>query len=171
MSPMRRSAAALGSIAWFAIAAAAGVVWAPWAITGFHVRYELSGAWVLQAVGVVLMGVGLVPVVTTFVQFARAGGTPVPGALTERLVVTGFNRYVRNPIYVGVLLVVVGEALLLGQPRLLVYAAAIWLGAAFFVRYYEEPALARRFGSAYEEYRRAVPAWLPRMHGWSQPAQ
>jgi protein-S-isoprenylcysteine O-methyltransferase Ste14 len=161
----------LGSIAWFAIAAAAGVVWAPWAITGFHVRYESSGTWVLQAVGVVLMGLGLVPVVTTFVQFARAGGTPVPGALTERLVVTGFNRYVRNPIYVGVLLIVVGEALLLGQPRLLVYAAAIWLGAAFFVRYYEEPALARRFGSAYEEYRRAVPAWLPRMHGWSQPAQ
>jgi protein-S-isoprenylcysteine O-methyltransferase Ste14 len=169
MWPMRRSAAAVGSIAWFAITAGAGIVWAPWAITGFHVAYESTAGRVLQLAGILLIGIGLIPIVATFAQFARTGGTPMPGVMTERLVVSGFNRYVRNPIYLGVLLIVVGEALLLGQPLLLVYAAAIWFGAAVFVRYYEEPALERRFGAAYENYRRAVPAWLPNRHGWKPP--
>jgi protein-S-isoprenylcysteine O-methyltransferase Ste14 len=63
--------------------------------------------------------------------------------------------------------IVVGQALLLGQWTLLVYAAFVWLGTAWFVRVYEEPALARRFGARYEAYRRAVPAWRPRLHPWS----
>ena len=120
-----------------------------------------------QALGLGLIIVGLAPVVSTFVSFVRAGGTPIPGAFTRELVVHGFNRYVRNPIYLGVLAIVVGEALLLGQRALLVYAVAVWLVAAWFVRGYEEPALARRFGAQYEAYRRAVPAWWPRLHPWS----
>jgi protein-S-isoprenylcysteine O-methyltransferase Ste14 len=164
---MRRSAATVGSIAWFAFAAGVGVVWAPGAITGWHVAYDSTAGRVLQVVGAVLIGLGLVPVVSSFVQFVRAGGTPAPGAMTEHLVVSGFYRYVRNPLYVGVLVIVVGETLLLGQPRLLLYAAGVWLAAAAFVRWYEEPALSRRFGPAYEEYRRAVPAWLPRRRGWT----
>ncbi len=112
---------------------------------------------------------GLLPIVATFTRFVRAGGTPIPGAPTQQLVVAGCNRYVRNPIYLGVLTILLGEALLLGQWKLLPYAAGVWLVAAGFVRLYEEPALARRFGAQYEAYRRAVPAWWPRLHPWSGP--
>jgi hypothetical protein len=88
-------------------------------------------------------------------------GTPAPIAAPERLVVGGVYRYVRNPMYVAILAVIIGQALLLGQLGLLLYAAAIWLIAAAFVRWYEEPTLTRRFGAGYEAYRRAVPAWWP----------
>jgi protein-S-isoprenylcysteine O-methyltransferase Ste14 len=70
-------------------------------------------------------------------------------------------------MYVTVLAIIIGQALLLGQPILLPYAAALWLIVASFVRFYEEPALSRRFGAQYEAYRRAVPAWWPRLHPWS----
>jgi len=139
----------------------------PWLITGWKVEYTSTIGRVAQAIGVALIVVGLAPAVRTFVEFARAGGTPVPGAFTERLVVTGFNGYVRNPIYLGTLVIIVGEALLLGQLSLLVYAAVVWLIAAAFVRRYEEPTLANRFGVDYQVYRRAVPAWRPRLHPWS----
>jgi protein-S-isoprenylcysteine O-methyltransferase Ste14 len=79
----------------------------------------------------------------------------------------GFNRYVRNPVYLGSLLIFSGEALVFGRLSLLVYAAIGWAGAAGFVRWYEEPALTRRFGAEYEAYRRAVPAWRPRLHPWT----
>jgi protein-S-isoprenylcysteine O-methyltransferase Ste14 len=117
--------------------------------------------------GVLLIVVGLIPPVHVFVQFVRAGGTPMPGAMTTRLVVTGFNRYVRNPIYLGAVAIFLGEALVLWRLSLLLYALAAWLGVGAFVRWYEEPALVRRFGSDYEAYRRAVPAWRPRMRPWS----
>jgi len=164
---VRRSAAALGSIVWFAIAAGLGAVWMPWVITGWKVEDRSPIGHVAQAIGIALIVLGVIPAVATFVEFARAGGTPVPGAMTERLVVSGFTRSVRNPIYLGTLVVVVGEALLLGQVSLLAYAAVVWLVAAAFVRLYEEPALARRFGPDYAAYRRAVPAWWPRVHPWS----
>jgi Phospholipid methyltransferase len=71
-----------------------------------------TAAWRLaQGLGVVLIVAGLIPVVHTFVQFAKAGGTPMPAAPTQRLVVNGFNRFVRNPMYVGLLLAIVGQAL------------------------------------------------------------
>lgn len=87
--------------------------------------------------------------------------------MTTRLVVTGFNRFVRNPIYLGAMTVFIGEALLLGQASLLVYAAATWAAIAAFVHWYEEPVLARRFGADYQAYRHGVPAWIPRLRPWN----
>ena len=132
-------------------------------------RQAVSPLWPVpaQVAGVLLIGAGLVPVAGAFVQFARAGGTPLPLAPTQHLVVAGFHRYVRNPIYLGSLLIFAGEALLFGRLSLLVYAAVGWAGAAVFVRWYEEPALARRFGAEYEAYRSAVPAWRPRLRPWT----
>ena len=69
-------------------------------------------------------------------------------------------------MYVAVLAAIVGQALLLGQLGLLLYAAALWLISAAFVRWYEEPTLRRRFGADYEAYRRAVPAWWPCLRPW-----
>src|SRR5579859_4912782 len=163
---MRRWAAAAGSAAYFAAAAGTAAVLVPWLVTGWKFGGAGPGWVVARAVGVVLIGVGVVPVVSVFVQFTRAGGTPLPLAPPRRLVVSGFNRYVRNPVYVGSLLIFAGQALLFWSLRLLLYTVAGWSGAAVFVRCHEEPALARRFGAEYAAYRRAVPAWRPRLHPW-----
>jgi protein-S-isoprenylcysteine O-methyltransferase Ste14 len=112
---------------------------------------------------VVLICVGLVPPVHAFVEFTKAGGTPAPVAPPDRLVVSGFNRYVRNPMYVGLILVVLGQALLFGKLSLLVYAVVMWAVTAIFVHWYEEPTLAGRYGAEYDAYRKAVPAWWPRI--------
>jgi protein-S-isoprenylcysteine O-methyltransferase Ste14 len=114
-----------------------------------------------------LLVIALPVLVSAFVRFARDGlGTPAPVAPTERLVVTGAYRYVRNPMYVAVLSAIVGQGLLLGQTVLLGYAALVALLVVSFVRLYEEPVLRRQFGEEYEAYRRAVPGWLPRLHPW-----
>ena len=167
---MRQSTAAIGTVVYFAVAAGTFAVLVPWLVTGWHVHRPLPYWAVAQVIGVVLICAGLVPVVHAFVQFARAGGTPMPLAPTRRLVVTGFHRYARNPIYLGSLLIFLGEALFFGSGRLLIYTAIGWLGVAAFVHWYEEPALARRFGAEFEAYRRAVPAWRPRLHPWTPEA-
>ena len=106
--------------------------------------------------------------VRAFWQFTVEGlGTPAPVAPTERLVVKGLYRYVRNPMYLAVLGAIVGQAFLLGQSGLLAYALVILAAFASFVRLYEEPTLARQFGAEYDAYKKAVPAWLPRRHPWT----
>ncbi len=109
---------------------------------------------------------------SAFVRFVVEGlGTPAPVAPTERLVVGGLYRHVRNPMYLAVAAVIVGQALLLGRLVLLAYALAFAAAVWAFVRWYEEPTLARRFGADYEAYRRAVPAWLPRPRAWEPAAR
>jgi protein-S-isoprenylcysteine O-methyltransferase Ste14 len=159
------STAAIGTAAFFAIGPGTVVGVIPWLIT----RWQLpdSAAWrAAQVIGVLLIVAGLVPLVHAFTQFARAGGTPVPLAPTQRLVVTGFHRFVRNPMYVGLILIILGQALLFGSLGLVVYAAVVWIVTASFVRWYEEPSLTRQYGSEYEGYRRNVPAWVPRLRPW-----
>src|SRR3712207_7568986 len=118
----------------------------------------------MRVLGGILLVAGLVALVGAFVRFVVEGfGTPAPVAAPERLVVGGVYRYVRNPMYVAVLAAIVGQALILGRLTLLLYAAAAWLVVAAFVRFYEEPTLVRRFGADYQGYRRAVPAWPPRL--------
>jgi protein-S-isoprenylcysteine O-methyltransferase Ste14 len=96
-------------------------------------------------------------------DFATAGrGTPAPLDPPKALVVRGLYRVVRNPMYVAVLLVLFGEALLFGSPRLLGYAVVVLVLFHLFVVAYEEPTLRRAFGPSYDEYRAAVPRWLPR---------
>ena len=107
------------------------------------------------------------PIVHSFIEFTRADGTPVPLASPPSLVVSGFYRYVRNPMYVGFLAILTGQVLLFGSPGLLEYTAVAWCIGAAAVRFYEEPTLARKFGAEYREYRRAVRAWIPRLHPWT----
>ncbi len=145
----------------------AGLV--PWWLTGWRVRRPPPWwAWApLRVAGVALLAVGAVVLVHAFVRFVVEGaGTPAPVAPTERLVVGGLYRYVRNPMYLAVVATIVGQALALGQPVLLGYAAAVGAAMAAFVRFYEEPVLHRQFGAQYDAYRRAVPAWWPRRHPW-----
>jgi protein-S-isoprenylcysteine O-methyltransferase Ste14 len=126
----------------------------------------VADAWLAGARARVLLG-GVIVLVGAFVRFVVEGfGTPAPVAAPERLVVGGVYRFVRNPMYVAVLAAIVGQALLWGRLGLLLYAAAIWLITAAFVHWYEELTLSRRFGADYEAYRRAVPAWWPRLRPW-----
>ena len=164
---MHRSKAAALSAGFFVVAPGTVVGLIPWLITRWRFRHPLPGWAVMRVVGAVLVAAGLVASVSAFVEFVKAGGTPIPVAPTERLVVSGFNRYVRNPMYVGLLLVIIGQALLFGDLRVLICAAAAWVAPAAFVRWYEEPTLAGQFGAEYEIYRRAVPAWLPRLQPWT----
>ena len=93
---------------------------------------------------------------------ARGHGTPGPWDAPSRVVSTGPYRWVRNPIYLAALLVVLGQAWLFMSPQLLIYAAVMAISFHLFVIGYEEPTLRRRFGGSYLEYRQAVPRWIPR---------
>lgn len=95
-------------------------------------------------------------------DFATAGrGTPAPVDPPKVLIARGLYRFTRNPMYVGVLSVLLGEALLFSSPALLGYTGAVFLLFHLFIVFYEEPALGRQFGENYRTYRAAVPRWLP----------
>jgi len=168
---MRKPAAAVTSLAWFVLIGGTFGCLLPYLLNYWHFHQPLPAWGVARAVGVVLICAGLVPIVSSFAEFFRAGGTPVPVASPPRLVVTGFYRYVRNPIYVGFLLTLPGQTLLFGSLGLLEYTAIAWCAGAAGVRCYEEPVLARRFGAEYQAYRRAVHAWRPRLRPWAPGEQ
>jgi protein-S-isoprenylcysteine O-methyltransferase Ste14 len=140
----------------------AGVV--PWLLTGWDTRDPWPP---LRVGGVVLIVAGVGVLLHAFLRFVVEGvGTPAPVAPTQQLVVGGLYGYVRNPMYLAVAATIVGQGLVLGQPVLLLYAAAFGAAVSAFVRGYEEPTLRRQFGDQYEEYRQAVPGWWPRRHPW-----
>jgi protein-S-isoprenylcysteine O-methyltransferase Ste14 len=158
---MSRTAATAGSALFFVLApgVVAGLV--PWWLTGWRVQPLWAP---LRLLGVVLLVVGVGLLVRAFVQFVADGiGTPAPVAPTERLVVRGLYGYVRNPMYLAVLATILGQALILGQLVLFIYALAVAAALVAFVRGYEEPTLRRRYGAEYESYRRVVPGWWPRL--------
>jgi protein-S-isoprenylcysteine O-methyltransferase Ste14 len=167
---MRKPAAAALSVAWgVALGGTFGCL-LPYLLNDWHLHRPLPYWPILQVMGSLFICAGLVPIVASFIEFIGANGTPVPVASPPRLVVTGSYRYVRNPIYVGFVAVLVGEVLVFGSLGLLEYTAVAWCVGAAGVRFYEEPTLARKFGADYAEYRRAVRAWIPRLHPW-QPAE
>jgi protein-S-isoprenylcysteine O-methyltransferase Ste14 len=155
---------ALGSALFFALApgVAAGLV--PWLITGWEAE---SMPLALRILGALLVGAGVPVLVAAFARFVTEGrGTPAPVAPTERLVVGGLYRWVRNPMYVAVSSVIAGQALLLGSVALTLYLAAFVAAVTAFVKLYEEPTLVESYGAEYEAYRRAVPGWRPRLRPW-----
>jgi protein-S-isoprenylcysteine O-methyltransferase Ste14 len=162
---MRKSRAAIASAAFFVVAPGTVVGLIPWLITRWEIA-ESTPVWQIIA-GVVVIAVGVIPPAHAFTQFVKAGGTPMPIAPTQRLVVTGFNRYVRNPMYLGLLVAIAGQAVLFSSWSLVLCAAAFWLLTASFVRWYEEPTLVREYGGEYEAYRRNVHAWFPRRSPWT----
>src|SRR5918995_602769 len=162
---MRRRTAVVGSAVFFLLAPGVVVGLIPWFLTGGWQVRAPAPYWVsMRVLGGLLLVAGLIALVWAFV--VEGFGTPAPVAAPERLVVGGVYRYVRNPMYVAVLAAIVGQALLFGRLVLLLYAVAAWVVVAAFVRFYEEPTLTRRFGADYEAYRRAVPAWWPRLRPW-----
>lgn len=151
---------ALGSILFFILAPGMVAGFIPLALLRTGPRIQTG---FLSYLAFPLWIVGVVILVWCFWDFlAKGKGTPAPIDPPRELVVTGLYRYVRNPMYVGVLLVIIGHFLWFGYWNLLIYAVLVFLAFNAFVIFYEEPNLRQRFGAAYEEYRKRVPRWIPR---------
>src|SRR5918994_2056961 len=119
---MRKSTAAIGSAVFFVLAPGVVVGLIPWWLTRWQSREALPYWMPVRALGAVLIGAGLIALVGAFVRFVVEGlGTPAPVAAPERLVVGGGYRYVRNPMYVGVVAAIVGQGFLFSRPRLLAF--------------------------------------------------
>lgn len=167
---MNRATATIGSAVWFVIAPglAAGVL--PWWITGWRAQ-DGSMSWLpMRVLGIILMTVGIGVLAHAFARFVLEGrGTPAPVAAPQSMVVGGLYRYVRNPMYVAVLAVVVGQSLTLASLGLLWYTVVLAAVFAAFVYGYEQPKLRQRFGDDYLEYCRTVPAWIPHLRVRERP--
>jgi protein-S-isoprenylcysteine O-methyltransferase Ste14 len=140
----------------------------PFLISGWRFEPNLDARALLGATSI---AIGVAFLLHSFVQFAARGiGTPAPVAPTKHLVVTGAYRYVRNPMYLAVLSIIFGQAVVFRDASVAVYGVAIFALVAAFVRLYEEPTLAQRFGLEYERYRASVPRWIPRSTPYEDPS-
>jgi protein-S-isoprenylcysteine O-methyltransferase Ste14 len=138
----------------------------PWFISGWRWNDWGAAAWVVVLVAWILIVAGGIFLLVAFALFAVNRGTPAPVAPTEALVVTGVYRFVRNPMYLSVLAIILGQALLFGSWALVLYAAIALATVFAFVKGYEEPTLTATYGEQYLEYRRNVPGWWPRLTPW-----
>ncbi len=134
----------------------------PWRLRNdTNVRINGAGEW--SAVVIIAVGVAIY-IYTAFWGFALlGGGTPAPIAPTQTLVVKGLHRYVRNPMYIGVALVIAGQAWLFRSEHIAIYSILMLLTAHTFVILYEEPTLKKQFGEEYDHYRARVPRWIPKV--------
>jgi protein-S-isoprenylcysteine O-methyltransferase Ste14 len=136
----------------------------PWWITGWQMQPPVLGYEPLRWLGSALLALGAVLLAETFTRFALQGrGTPAPIYPTETLVVTGSYRFVRNPMYVAVVSLILGQGLLFGSWVVLGYGAVVWLTVHLFVLTYEEPTLRRDYADQYERYCANVRRWIPRL--------
>ena len=161
---MRRFLAILGSLFFLFLApgTVAGVV--PWWISGWRIQAPLLHFSPFRYVGVLLIVAGVPVLLDSFARFALTGlGTPAPVFPTRHLVVSGLYRYVRNPMYLAVATVILGQGFLFGDLRVLEYGVLVWLAFHLFVLLYEEPVLRGSFGAEYENYCADVGRWIPRL--------
>ena len=164
---MRKAFAILGSAIFLVVAPGVVAGFVPWTISRWEFDTPFFGLAPFRFAGGALIALGLAGLLECFGRFALQGiGTPAPVFPTRHLVVSGFYRHVRNPMYVGVFTIILGDALVLGSQAVLTYALAVWLGFFLFVLLYEEPTLRNSFGAEYEDFCRHVPRWLPRLTPW-----
>ena len=123
----------------------------------------VAGVEAWAAITVIVIGIAIY-LYTAFWGFALiGGGTPAPIAPTKILVVKGLHHYVRNPMYIGVALVIGGQAWLFHSLHIAIYMVCMLLTAHLFVLFYEEPRLRKQFGEEYDRYRERVPRWIPKL--------
>ncbi len=139
-------------------------VWAPLYWIFPWVRHSITRNAGLIVLAAILLPLGIAGYLWCALDFAfRGRGTPFPGDPPKVLVVKGLYKYVRNPMYISVLAVLLGECALFASRQLLEYSAAIAVMFHLFVLIYEEPELRRQMGGAYEDYSREVRRWIPRL--------
>lgn len=158
----------IGTILFLLLAPGVVVGLVPWLISGWR-WYNWDGvAWVVVPIAWTAIAAGVVFLLHAFTLFALHHGTPAPVAPTETLVVTGAYRFVRNPMYLSVLTIILGQALLFGSWSLVLYAVIALAAVVGFVKVYEEPTLTSTYGEEYLNYRRKVPGWWPRLTPWRE---
>ena len=163
----RRFSAILGSAFFLVIAPGIVAGYVPRRISGWRMRAPLLHFSPFRWLGVLLIVAGLPLLLDSFARFALKGlGTPAPVFPTRHLVVSGLYRYVRNPMYLAVAAVIVGQGLMFGDVRVLEYGLLVCLGFHLFVLFYEEPTLRRSFGTEYETFCANVARWIPRLSAW-----
>lgn len=110
---------------------------------------------------------GVVLILWTVILFFIFGkGSPAPWAPPKHLVLVGPYRFVRNPMMMGVLMIVLGEALIISSLPVAIWLGVLFVGMNVFILFFEEPGLKKRFGEEYVEYTRHVRRWIPRLSGW-----
>lgn len=153
----------LGSAVFLVIAPGFIAGLAPFWISRWRMQDPFPGFALFRACGVMLIALGAAVVLESFARFALKGlGTPAPVFPPCHLVISGLYRYVRNPMYIAVVSVIVGQAALFGSLALLEYAGVIWLLFHVWVLIYEEPTLRTTFGPEYQSFCATVPRWIPR---------
>jgi protein-S-isoprenylcysteine O-methyltransferase Ste14 len=161
---MKRIFAIVGSAIFLVVAPGIVAGYVPWRICRWHVEAPLLGISSLRLVGALLIAVGLTVLLDSFVRFALQGlGTPAPIFPTRHLVVSGLFRYVRNPMYIAVVSLILGQGLFFGSILVLEYGIAVFVGFYLFVLIYEEPTLLKSYGREYEEFCANVPRWIPHL--------
>ena len=164
---MMRTKAILGSAVFLVLAPGLIAGYVPWLFSRWRLEPPLLGVSAFRVVGGLLVVAGLPVLLDSFRRFAVEGlGTPAPVMPTQHLVVTGWYRFVRNPMYVAVAALIFGQGLLFGNVRVLEYGLAIWAAFHIFVLAYEEPTLRRTFGPEYARFSGNVPRWFPRLRPW-----
>lgn len=162
---MQRAVAIIGSAIFLVVAPGMLAGYVPWTLTHWHFAPEQFPA--ARVLGAALIAAGLPILLDSFARFALQGlGTPAPVMPPRRLVVSGFYRHVRNPMYVAVTALIAGQGLLFGSITLLAYGAILWAGFFGFVVAYEEPVLAEQFADDYARYQANVRRWWPRVTPW-----
>ena len=156
----------LGSALFLVIAPGIVVGLVPWWISKWIVQESALRFPFIRAIGFLLILAGLPVLLESFARFALEGvGTPAPVFATRYLVVKGFYRFVRNPMYLAVVFLIFGEAMILGNV-VLAYGMLVWLTCHLFVLAYEEPTLQKTFGTEYVDFCANVPRWIPRLNPW-----
>ena len=131
----------------------------PYSILSSHPESAPALLSILTITAVFLIAVGVYVYLRCVWDFAFGGEGDNPTMLVAR----GTYKFVRNPMYASLVLVILGESLLFKSWRLLGYASAIWTGVHLIVILYEEQALAKKFGASYQQYCKEVPRWIPRV--------
>jgi protein-S-isoprenylcysteine O-methyltransferase Ste14 len=167
-SRSRRSDAVVGTVVFLLLAPGTIAGFAPWVISRWQPG-DFPGDVVLKPAGMALIVLGALVLLEAFGRFAIEGrGTPAPIYPTDRLIVGGTYRFVRNPMYLAVEALILGQAALFGRIDLVIYAAMIAVGFYLFVVLVEEPALRRYYPRDYRRYTENVRRWVPRLTPWGE---
>jgi protein-S-isoprenylcysteine O-methyltransferase Ste14 len=149
------------SLAFLLVVQAAAAVWGPWVLAGTPPLIS-DGRTAFQWLGLLLTVIGWAAILWCDRDFALRGkGTPAPWDPPRALVTSGFYRFVRNPMYVGVIFAAVGQSIWFWSPAIAAYAAAVAIAVHLRVLTYEEPKLRELFGDSFLNYCARVPRWIP----------
>lgn len=131
-----------------------------------------AAAMLLVVAGVILMSLGFILLYSTISLFIKRGnGTIAPWDPTKNLIVTGIYAHVRNPMHIGVFLILTGESITVGSTALAIWTLLFILSNLLYVPLVEEQKLAERFGDQYLMYKKNVPMWIPRLSSWKTNSQ